>query len=985
MADDKKTLELQIRIAAGEAFAAVSQLKGEMQHLSGEFKRFSDVDGASASGAFRNAKEAADKAAASFKLFGESGNELRSVQMQLKTAAVDLAAKGIDPQNEEIQKLVEEYKRLGKEADELDKAAGQNIDSFDKLKNSLTSLAEVAVFAKFLGELKNFGAFALSTADTFQTMRNEFGILLGDMEAGAGLFNQIKAFNDKTPFAMETLTQATNVLLAAKVPLADMEAQLARFGDLAQGNSQRFSSYIHAFSMAAAKGKADMMVLNTYLNQGVPILDALAERFHVTAAEVMEMSSQGKISFEDFSAALDGLTAAGGRYFGGMELGSRSLAAMQEGLKESVNSLAASFGDMLLPAAIRVVDALTWLTNAINDSPIAKGVLTGALVMLTGNLAKMALQAAVAFANQMGLNLAIGALNPVVMAATLTVAALAAGYVIYASELQNAKREQEDFALALKATAAAAKDYADAFSRMSAAEIGASFEDSRRAVTSLERHLLSAQQRLEQLQNAPFTADMETGRINREEIKKMEAAVKDLENRLELARKDLDAKREGREAARNAAPEAEIALPNVNVNNSAADAARAWRERWNEEWKRYQNELAIDPFAGIETDRAKKLIEAEINVTNKEELEQTIGQINEYYNAKRSEAAGSLKDEEERIMRDLTKTRVDNIAYEMRKELEAIDLLEQKRIFAAGESEEEIAAIRKTFADIRLQTAEQYEKEIAQTKLDEARAGVKDWQQELSDALTRWLLDLNKFSDEAAAILGDLSARFTELAASSALGGFEEFGRALGEGKDAAESFEQALAAMAQQILKQLPAMFLQAGLQLIANGQWALGLGFIAAAGSSAFISGLVDGKTAQAQKAAENARGSAYDEYGKAARAFAAGGTFTNQVVNQPTHFRYGGSLGVMGEAGPEAVVPLKRMPGGNLGVETRGSGGASVVVNIINNTNAEARQEEHTDSEGNTQIDIVIGRLVDSHIASGKADRAMGARYGIHPAGV
>jgi tape measure domain-containing protein len=104
------------------------------------------------------------------------------------------------------------------------------------------------------------------------------------MEAGAGLFNQIKAFNDKTPFSLDTLTRAASVLLSAKVPLADLQNQLAKFGDLSQGNSQKFTSYINAFSKAAARGKADMEILNIYLDQGVPILDALGKRFNVTTA-----------------------------------------------------------------------------------------------------------------------------------------------------------------------------------------------------------------------------------------------------------------------------------------------------------------------------------------------------------------------------------------------------------------------------------------------------------------------------------------------------------------------------------------------------------------------------------------------------------------------------------------------------------------------------------------------------------------------------
>lgn len=50
----------------------------------------------------------------------------------------------------------------------------------------------------------------------------------------------------------------------------------------------------------------------------------------------------------------------------------------------------------------------------------------------------------------------------------------------------------------------------------------------------------------------------------------------------------------------------------------------------------------------------------------------------------------------------------------------------------------------------------------------------------------------------------------------------------------------------------------------------------------------------------------------------AFASGGVFTNSVFDQPTMFAHAsGSLGVMGEKGPEAVVPLSRGANGQLGV--------------------------------------------------------------------
>jgi len=63
---------------------------------------------------------------------------------------------------------------------------------------------------------------------------------------------------------------------------------------------------------------------------------------------------------------------------------------------------------------------------------------------------------------------------------------------------------------------------------------------------------------------------------------------------------------------------------------------------------------------------------------------------------------------------------------------------------------------------------------------------------------------------------------------------------------------------------------------------------------------------------------------------------GTFAKgDVFGSPRVFRFAQGIGMLGEAGPEGVLPLKRTASGDLGVIAAGGGGGNVTVNVQNNT--------------------------------------------------
>lgn len=104
-----------------------------------------------------------------------------------------------------------------------------------------------------------------------------------------------------------------------------------------------------------------------------------------------------------------------------------------------------------------------------------------------------------------------------------------------------------------------------------------------------------------------------------------------------------------------------------------------------------------------------------------------------------------------------------------------------------------------------------------------------------------------------------------------------------------------------------------------------------------------------------------------------FAYGG-----VVGGPTAFPMrGGRAGLMGEAGPEAIMPLKRGADGRLGVSTSGS---PVTVVINNNTTSKVETREDNGPGGKT-ITVAIGDMVAQDITGrGKVAQAMESAYGL-----
>lgn len=192
--------------------------------------------------------------------------------------------------------------------------------------------------------------------------------------------------------------------------------------------------------------------------------------------------------------------------------------------------------------------------------------------------------------------------------------------------------------------------------------------------------------------------------------------------------------------------------------------------------------------------------------------------------------------------------------------------------------------------------------------LDAAQA---DWVNGATAALANYLDGAQDISEQTQTLFTSAFSSMEDAVTNFALTGKLSF----------ADFAKSVLADMARIAARQAASGLLAAGVSAVA-GMFAGG----ATAGSSqSDYTGAAFSNWASTQ-----AKGGAWAD---GVQMFAKGGAFTNGLVSSPTTFGMaGGNVGLMGEAGPEAILPLSRTSDGSLGVKAIGGGDSASSTQVL-----------------------------------------------------
>lgn len=217
----------------------------------------------------------------------------------------------------------------------------------------------------------------VSAARQMEDITAEFTPLTGGAEKATKMIDALNKQASSTPYELTQIADVAKQLLpAVGNNISEITKQFRMLGDTAGGNIQRLQSITKGYTKVLLKGKVDMESLNMIADAGVPIYQKLADSLGVSVSQMYSMSSAGKITAKDLRKAFKKMTSAGGIYYNGMSIASKTLSGLLSTMRDNVKQTGAEMGTAFLPvlkvAARDISNAAIKIKTFIKQTGVAK-------------------------------------------------------------------------------------------------------------------------------------------------------------------------------------------------------------------------------------------------------------------------------------------------------------------------------------------------------------------------------------------------------------------------------------------------------------------------------------------------------------------------------------------------------------------------------------------------------------------------------------
>ena len=197
----------------------------------------------------------------------------------------------------------------------------------------------------------------------FQQLEIAFTTMLGSEQKASQLMNQMIQTAAKTPFDLAGVAGGAKQLLAYGESADKVNDTLVRLGNIASGLSIPLNDIVYLYGTTMVQGRLYAQDVRQFTGRGIPLVKELAKMYGVTAEEINNMVSAGKIGFPEVEKVLRSMTDQGGQFYNLMEKQSASLTGMISNLEDAWDTMLNDIGKANQDTFAGAISSATYLVE----------------------------------------------------------------------------------------------------------------------------------------------------------------------------------------------------------------------------------------------------------------------------------------------------------------------------------------------------------------------------------------------------------------------------------------------------------------------------------------------------------------------------------------------------------------------------------------------------------------------------------------------
>lgn len=292
---------------------------------------------------------------------------LREARAKLSTTDTDYTNK-LERLNAEIKRLDAANRDAVASSKNLKEIHSRLLDTAGQLKRAFALIFSVS-------QIRNYISSIAQVRGEFELQQRSLQALLGDTRAANAIFNKAVALAVQSPYQIKDLVSYTKQLAAYRIEQDKLYDTTKMLADVSAGLGVDMQRIILAYGQVKAAAYLRGTEVRQFTEAGINLYGELQRYFQeakgeaYTTAQIVDMISKRKVTFEDIEEIFVRMTKQGGMFYNMQAIQAETLQGKIANLKDSIDVMLNDIGkqnEWALKGAVSGATALLSSWESIN-------------------------------------------------------------------------------------------------------------------------------------------------------------------------------------------------------------------------------------------------------------------------------------------------------------------------------------------------------------------------------------------------------------------------------------------------------------------------------------------------------------------------------------------------------------------------------------------------------------------------------------------